>query len=69
MDRFRKNFSDYFSLIVIALVILCFISVDDTGTTAALCWLAVVFSVSFFMRPFMPNASLKFANSAFAMCF
>ncbi len=69
MDRFRKSFSDYFSLIVIALVILCFIIINDTGTTAAPCWLAVVFSVSFFMRPFMPCSSVKFGNSAFALCF
>ena len=69
MDRFRRNFSDCFSPIVIALTFLCFIVIGDTGTTAALCWLAVVFSVSFFMRPFMPASSLRFANYGFALCF
>ncbi len=67
MDRFRKSFSDCFSLIVTALVILCFIIMKDTGTTAALCWLAVVFSVSFFMRPFMPFSNLKFSDNAFGL--
>ncbi len=69
MDRFRKNFSDYFSIVVIAAVILCFILMDDTGTTAALRWLAVVFSVSFFMRPFFPVRKLSFFDAGFGLSF
>ncbi len=69
MDRFRKSFSDCFSLIVIAAVILCFILMKDTGTTAALCWLAVVFAISFFMRPFMPVRNLSFPDAGFALTF
>ena len=69
MDRFRKNFSDCFSIIVIAAVILCFILMKDTGTTAALCWLAVVFSVSFFMRPYLPFKTLRFPDAGFALTF
>ena len=67
MDRSRKSFSDCFSLGVIAFAVMCFVIMKDTGTTAALCWLAVVFSVSFFMRPFMPFYSLKFPDHAFGL--
>ena len=69
MDRFRKSFSDYSSLAVIAAVIICFILMKDTGTTAALCWLAVVFAVSFFMRPFVPIRNLRFPDAGFGVSF
>lgn len=69
MDRFRKNCSDYFNLAVIAAVILCFIIMKDPGTTAAVCWLAVVFSVSFFMRPLIPLRTLSFYDEGFAVRF
>ncbi|MBO4904025.1 MAG: hypothetical protein J5367_02260 [Lachnospiraceae bacterium] len=69
MDRFRKSFSVFFSLAVLAAVIICFLIMNDTGTTAALCWLAVVFSVSFFMRPFIPLRNLKFPDAGFGICF
>ena len=69
MDRFRKSFSDYSSLAVIAAVIICFIFMRDTGTTAALCWLAVVFAVSFFMRPFVPIRNLCIPDAGFAVTF
>lgn len=69
MDRSRKSFSDCFSLVVIALTVLCFIIMKDTGTTAALRWLAVVFSVSFFMRPFMPLKNLLIADEGFGVRF
>ena len=42
---------------------------NDTGNTAALRHLAVVFSVSFFMRPFNPIRSLKFPDAGFALNF
>ena len=69
MDRFRKSFSDFFSLIVLAFTVICFLIMKDTGTTAALCWLAVVFSVSFFMRPFIPQRSMKYPDAGFGICF
>lgn len=69
MDRSRKSFSDCFSLIVIALTVLCFIIMKDTGTTAALRWLAVVFSVSFFMRPYMPLKNLRIEDAGFGVKF
>ncbi|MCR5672389.1 MAG: hypothetical protein K6F87_01570 [Lachnospiraceae bacterium] len=69
MDRFRKNFSDCFSIAVIAFVAIGFLIMKDTGTTAALCWLAVVFSISFFMRPYMPFGNLKFPDGGFALTF
>ena len=69
MDRFRKNYSGYSSLAVIALSILCFILIKDSGTTAALCWLAVVFCVSFFMRAFLPTDTENLPDSGFAISF
>ncbi len=69
MDRFRKSFSDFFSPVVLALTVICFLIMNDTGTTAALCWLAVVFSVSFFMRPFIPGKSMKYPDAGFGICF
>ena len=69
MDRFRKSFSEYSSLAVIGAVILCFILMKDTGTTAALCWLAVVFCVSFFMRPFFATGNLRFPDGGFGLSF
>ena len=69
MDRFRKNYSGCFSLAVIIAVIICLFLTKDTGTTAAVRWLAVVFSVSFFMRPFMRLRTLKCRDDAFALRF
>ncbi len=69
MDRFRRNCSDFFSPAVIAVVIILFLIMDDTGNTAALRHLAVVFSVSFFMRPFNPIRNLVFPDAGFAMDF
>ncbi len=69
MDRFRKSFSEYSSMIVILAVMTCLVIMKDTGTTAALCWLAVVFSVSFFMRPYLPAKSLKYPDNGFGLSF
>ncbi len=69
MDRFRKNYSGYFSQVVIIAVIICLFLTKDTGTTAAVRWLAVVFSVSFFMRPFMRFKTLKCWDDSFALRF
>ena len=69
MDHFRKNFSEYSSLIAITAVIVCFLRMKDTGTTAALCWLAVVFTVSFFMRPYIPFRTLSFSDEGFGIRF
>ncbi|MBR4573943.1 MAG: hypothetical protein IKO16_03450 [Lachnospiraceae bacterium] len=54
MGHSRKKYSDCFSLVIIALVIICFLMIPDPGTTAALRHLAVVFCISFFTRSFMP---------------
>jgi len=69
MDRSRKSFSGYSSLAVIAAVLILLLIIKDTGTTAAVCWLAVVFSVSFFMRPYMPVTKLKYFDSGFGLTF
>ena len=69
MDRFRRSYSDCFSIAVLAVVAICFLIMNDTGTTAALCWLAVVFSISFFMRPFLPFRKLRFYDGGFGLCF
>lgn len=68
MDRFRKSFSDCFSPAVAALVVICFLIIRDPGTTAALGWLAVVFSISFITRPFMSNGTETF-DERFALRF
>ena len=67
MDRFRKNYSDCFSLITVVTVIICFLFMKDTGTTAAVCWLAVVFALSFITRPFMPMKALKCTSGWFGV--
>ena len=68
MDRFRKSFSDCFSPAVAALVVIFFLIIRDPGTTAALGWLAVVFSISFITRPFMSNGTETF-DERFALRF
>ncbi len=69
MGLFRKNFSVYSSIEVIAAVILLILMTGDSGTTAALCWLAVVFCVSFFMRPFLLTKNLKFLDRGMGLSF
>ena len=69
MDHFRKRYSEYSSIAVIAAVVLCFFIMNDTGTTAALRWLAVVFSVSFFMHPYMNFTRLEFFDGGFGLSF
>ncbi len=69
MDRFRKNCSVYFSITVIIAAFICLLMMKDTGTTAALRWLAVVFSVSFFMRPYLPVRNLKSCDNWFGVSF
>lgn len=69
MDRSRKSFSEYSSLVVIAAAIICLLLMKDTGTTAAVCWLAVVFSVSYFLRPLIPINRLKLPDSGFGLSF
>ena len=69
MDRFRKSFSDYSSLAVTACVIICLLLMKDTGTAAAIRWLAVVFSMSLFLKPLFPAGCLKFPDEGFGLCF
>ena len=69
MDRFRKSFSDYSSLAVTAFVIICLMLIKDTGTAAAIRWLAAVFSVSFFLRPFFPKGCMDYPDEGFGLCF
>ena len=69
MDLFRKRFSGYSSIKVIIAVILGLLIINDTGTTAAIRWLAVVFSVSFFMRPYIAVRKLSYFDSGFGMSF
>ncbi|MCR5688004.1 MAG: hypothetical protein K6G58_08290 [Lachnospiraceae bacterium] len=69
MERFRKSFSDYSSLAVITAVLICFLLMKDTGTAAAIRWLAAVFSISFFLRPLFPSGCLKFPDGGFALSF
>ncbi len=42
---------------------------NDTGNFAALRHLAVVFSVSFFMRPYLPTRTLSFLDNGFGLSF
>ncbi len=60
MDHSRKNYSDCFSLLAIAFVIIAFLLIRDPGTTAALRWLAVVFCISFFLRPYLADRADTF---------
>ena len=69
MDLFRKNCSGYSSIAVIGAVILCFLFMSDKGATAAVCWLAVVFCVSYFMHPFMMTRNLRFPDAGFGLSF
>lgn len=69
MDRFRKNCSEFFSIPVILSVIIILLIINDKGTTAALGWLAVVFVMSFFMRPYFPSAGITFLHGGFALSF
>ncbi len=69
MDRFRKNCSAYSSPAVILLVIICFLFMKDSGTTAAIAFLAVVFAISFFMRPFLPMGNIDFSHAGFGLSF
>ncbi len=69
MDRSRKNCSGYFSAAAISAVIICFLIMNDTGNIAAIRHLAAVFSVSFFMRPFMTMRQLKIPDGGFAISF
>ena len=46
MDRFRKNYSDFFSIAAVAAVISCLLLMKDNGATAAMRWLAVVLLVA-----------------------
>ena len=48
---------------------MCFMMIKDPGTTAALRWLAVVFSVSFFMRPFTRFLRMQLPHDGFALRF
>ena len=69
MGRFRKNCSVYFSITAIVAAFICLLTMKDTGTTAALRWLAVVFSVSFFMRPYLGIRNLKSCDNWFGVSF
>ncbi len=69
MDRFRKSFSDYSSLAVTAFVIICLLLIKDTGTAAAIRWLAAVFSVSFFLHPYFPKGRMNYLDEGFGLCF
>ena len=69
MDRFRKRFSGFSSLIVIAFVLICTLLIKDTGKAAAVRYLAAVFAVSFFMRPYFPAGRIKYPDGGFGLCF
>ncbi len=69
MDRFRKNFSGSFSIPAIIFVIVALLIMNDKGTTAAFGWLAVVFMISFFLRPYLPSRSISFPHGAFGLSF
>ena len=69
MDRFRKNYSDCFSLAVIPFVIIAFIMMNDSGTTAALRWLAVVFCVTYFIGRMIPFSNMSFPDEGFGIKF
>lgn len=69
MDRFRKNYSDYFSIAAVAAVISCLLLMKDNGATAAMRWLAVVLLVCVFMRPFLPKIGFYYPDSGFAVSF
>ena len=69
MDRFRKRFSGFSSLIVIAFVLIIILLIKDTGKAAAVRYLAAVFAVSFFMRPFFVQKHMKYPDEGFGLCF
>ncbi len=69
MDRFRKRFSGCSSLIVLAFVIICLLLIGDTGKAAAVRYLAAVFAVSFFMRPYFTRNRMKYPDEGFGLCF
>lgn len=69
MVRFRKKFSGYSSLIVIAFVLICVLFIQDTGKAAAVRFLAAVFAVSFFMRPYFARGNLKYPDEGFGLSF
>ena len=69
MDRFRKRFSGFSSIWIILAVIILLLMTGDKGTTAALCWLAVVFAISFFMRPYVPQKGIRYPHGAFAISY
>ncbi len=64
-----KKRSDYTAVIIIAVVVICFLIMNDSGNIAAIRHLAAIFLISFCMRPFIRFRTLEFPDGGFGITF
>ena len=69
IERLWKKRSDYYAIVIILAVVICFLIMDDSGNIAAIRHLAAIFLISFCMRPFMGMRNLKFPDGGFGISF